>query len=464
MLEVARPLRWLQFAVDQLLVLASFALGYWVKFTLLADTTEGDYLQLMAVFVGAWLGAAALLGTYGVSRMTDILGSITQVLRLLALHVLLVAAFVALSKAYLYSREHLLFTYLFAAMALVLWRLGLILYIRHRHRHGLGIRAMGLWGTGNTVAALIEFIQRHPETGLKLTVQFAHAEGAAQLPGLRVLPPTLEAIESEMQKTPLAELFVALPGPNEAEMNALIELADRYLFRIRLIPDFGAFGVKGLAIELYDQLPVVAVQAYPLDDWRNRALKRAFDLAFSLLFLVLVGLWLFPLLALLVRLSSPGPVLFRQRRSGLSGREFWCYKFRSMRISTDADLRQATANDTRITPIGRFLRRTNLDELPQFWNVLIGQMSVVGPRPHMVKHTQEYSQLIDKYMLRHAVKPGITGLAQARGFRGETPTVWHMQSRVKFDRFYVDNWSFWLDVRIVIATIMAMFRGNTNAV
>ena len=464
MLEVARPLRWLQFVVDLALVLVGFGVGYWAKFVVLGSGTIGDYALLTAVFAAAWLVAVGLSGPYGVSRLTDVLGSVGQALRLLALHVLLVTAFVALSKGYDYSREQLLFAYLTSAVLLVLWRMGLIYYIRSRHRQGLGVRRVGLWGWGGTAQALTEFIQQHPEAGLELAVQFAPAERAERLAGLRVQPPTLAAIAQATAELGLEELFVALPGPSEAEMNELIELADRRLLRIRLVPDFGAFGVKGLAIELYDQLPVVTVQSFPLDDWRNRALKRAFDIVFSLGFFLVVGWWLFLMLALLVRLSSPGPVFFRQERSGLNGRRFFIYKFRSMRLNTDAHLRQATADDDRITPIGRFLRRTNLDELPQFWNVLVGQMSVVGPRPHMVKHTEEYRQVIDKYMLRHAVKPGITGLAQARGFRGETPTVWHMQSRVKFDRFYVDNWSFWLDLRIVLATIGAMFRGNTNAV
>lgn len=200
-----------------------------------------------------------------------------------------------------------------------------------------------------------------------------------------------------------------------------------------------------------------------MDNPINAFIKRTFDIVFSLL--VIIGLlsWLTPILALLITLESKGPVFFRQSRNGIDNREFYCYKFRSMAPNKNADDIQATKNDMRITKIGRFIRKTSIDELPQFYNVLFGTMSVVGPRPHMVKHTNEYASSVDKYMVRHFVKPGITGLAQVRGYRGEVETESDIQNRIKFDIFYVENWSLFLDLKIMVQTVLNAFKGEEKA-
>ena len=174
-------------------------------------------------------------------------------------------------------------------------------------------------------------------------------------------------------------------------------------------------------------------------------------------------IWFAPLLALLIRLESKGPIFLIQKRTGFDNREFQCFKFRSMAVNKDADARQAGRNDMRVTMIGRFIRRTSIDELPQFYNVLFGNMSVVGPRPHMLKHTDEYASKVDKYMLRHFIKPGITGLAQVRGYRGEIEQDSDIQNRIKFDIFYVENWSFLLDLKIIIQTILNGIAGEEKA-
>ena len=192
----------------------------------------------------------------------------------------------------------------------------------------------------------------------------------------------------------------------------------------------------------------------PLAFVGNRWLKRAFDIFLSLGVIVFI----FPIVLLvfgpLIKLSSPGPIFFRQKRSGLNGRVFYCLKFRSMRMNAECDKLQATRNDPRKTRVGEFMRRTNIDELPQFINVLIGDMSVVGPRPHMLEHTKIYSDLIGNYMLRHFVKPGITGFAQVTGFRGETRELWQMQERVRRDIYYVEHWTFAFDLWIIFRTIV----------
>jgi len=201
----------------------------------------------------------------------------------------------------------------------------------------------------------------------------------------------------------------------------------------------------------------------PLDNDVNRWAKRVFDMVFALLVIVLVFPWLLPIVWVGTMLSSPGPLFFKQLRTGLDGKNFYCYKFRSMKINKDADKLQATKNDPRKTKWGNFLRKSNIDELPQFWNVLTGSMSVVGPRPHMLAHTEEYSALISKYMVRHLVKPGITGYAQVTGFRGETKQLSEMEGRVERDIWYLENWTMFLDLKIVFLTIYNVVKGEEKA-
>jgi putative colanic acid biosynthesis UDP-glucose lipid carrier transferase len=201
----------------------------------------------------------------------------------------------------------------------------------------------------------------------------------------------------------------------------------------------------------------------PLNDVSNRIKKRLFDVGVSLLVIIFILSWLIPIMAILILLESRGPVFFVQERSGRDNQPFKCYKFRSMRVNKDANSKQATRNDSRMTRIGRIMRRTNIDEFPQFINVLKGEMSIVGPRPHMLKHTEDYSKVIGQYMIRQFLTPGITGWAQVNGFRGETKTIMQMQQRVEHDIWYMENWSIWLDVRIMFLTVYNTFKGNKNA-
>ena len=195
----------------------------------------------------------------------------------------------------------------------------------------------------------------------------------------------------------------------------------------------------------------------------NRLIKRLFDIVVSLIAIVIISATILIPIIIAIKLSSKGPILFKQKRTGYRGREFVCLKFRTMKVNADADTRQATKDDPRKTKVGDFLRKTSLDELPQFLNVLYGNMSVVGPRPHMVKQTDEYRKLINRYMVRHTIKPGITGLAQVSGFRGQTEKLWQMEKRVEYDVKYIENWTFWLDIKIMVRTVLNAVQGEKNA-
>ncbi|MBK9148663.1 MAG: exopolysaccharide biosynthesis polyprenyl glycosylphosphotransferase [Flavobacteriales bacterium] len=260
-------------------------------------------------------------------------------------------------------------------------------------------------------------------------------------------------------------VYCALPGTRRQEITDLMEFCERNTIRFRVIPSAESFipVVKTSDLEFLGGVPVSKLRKEPLDRAVNRMLKRAFDIAFSLGVIVFVLTWLIPVLSLLVKLSSRGPVFFKQMRLGRDNQEFVCWKFRSMRLNKEADVKQATQNDPRVTAVGRFLRKSNLDEMPQFWNVLLGHMSVVGPRPHPIRLNEQYRDIIDKYMVRHFVRPGITGWAQVNGFRGETRTPELMERRVELDVWYLENWSFWLDLRIIVSTVTNMFGKDKMA-
>ena len=252
------------------------------------------------------------------------------------------------------------------------------------------------------------------------------------------------------------EIYGYFPKEQHDTINMMSKFCDNHLIRFYYIPAINVF--KGnMSISFMEDIPVIARREEPLRKGKNKISKRIFDLIFSLLVLILIFPWVFILVAIMIKIQSPGPIFFLQERTGLDGKIFKCIKFRSMRVNDDADEVQATKDDPRKFPFGDFMRKTNIDEIPQFINVFVGDMSVVGPRPHMLKHTAEYSKLINHFMVRHFAKPGITGLAQVSGFRGETRYIDQMEGRVKKDIEYIENWTFLLDLKIIVKTITNMF-------
>lgn len=234
----------------------------------------------------------------------------------------------------------------------------------------------------------------------------------------------------------------------------LLTICNKIGVRLRFVPENQYWFKTQMNLESVGSLVIFNPQEIPLDDLNSRLAKRIFDLFFSSMVIVFVLSWLFPVLCILIKVSSKGPVFFKQKRTGINNKTFHCLKFRSMKMSEDADLKQASKGDERITRIGSFLRKSSLDEFPQFFNVFLGNMSIVGPRPHMLKHTEQYSELIDHYRVRHYVKPGITGWAQVNGYRGETNELWKMEKRVEHDMYYLDNWTFWWDLKIIVMTVV----------
>jgi undecaprenyl-phosphate galactose phosphotransferase/putative colanic acid biosynthesis UDP-glucose lipid carrier transferase len=271
-------------------------------------------------------------------------------------------------------------------------------------------------------------------------------------------------LEGFVLKRKVDEMYIALHIDNISVINKLIRICEHNMVRIKFIPDFQLYTKSSkVEISFYDNTPVLMFRREPLEFTVNRIIKQVFDFCFSLAVILLIFPWLFPILIIIIKLESPGPVFFKQQRSGRDNQAFSCLKFRSMRVNSLSDSKQAGKGDNRITKFGSFIRKTSIDELPQFFNVFIGNMSVVGPRPHMINHTKQYSELINNYLVRQYAKPGITGWAQINGYRGETREIIDMENRVEFDIWYIENWSLLLDIRIIIKTVINIFKGEENA-
>ncbi|MBR5169261.1 MAG: undecaprenyl-phosphate glucose phosphotransferase [Muribaculaceae bacterium] len=274
---------------------------------------------------------------------------------------------------------------------------------------------------------------------------------------------TLDDVEQFVKTHQVDEMFCAVPDiEDNNNVSRMIRIADNNAVDFYYVPQFGRTVTRQFELSSVGDVPILAVHPYPLKNPINRMVKRAFDLLVSTVVLILSPLVIIPV-AIGIKLSSPGPIFFVQKRTGYRGQAFNCYKFRTMRINADSDTLQATKGDPRVTRLGNFLRRTSIDELPQFYNVWRGEMSIVGPRPHMVAQTEMYSELIDKYMLRHTIKPGITGWAQVRGYRGQTEELWQMEKRVEYDVWYAENWSLFLDLKIIVRTVWNAIKGEDNA-
>ena len=259
------------------------------------------------------------------------------------------------------------------------------------------------------------------------------------------------------------EVYCTAAKLTQGELQNLIKFADNNLIKLKIIPDNKDIFTRAMAIQQYGNIPVLDLRTVPLDTEIARIGKRAFDILFSSAVIVLVLSWLTPIIYILMKSESPGPLFFRQKRHGLKRRLFWCFKFRSMTPNRESNKTQAIKNDKRVTRIGKILRKTSIDELPQFLNVLLGDMSVVGPRPHMELQTSDYAISVDKYLVRHFVKPGITGLAQIRGYRGEITKPSDILNRIRLDILYVEKWSLFLDVKIITKTVTNVLMGEEKA-
>lgn len=369
------------------------------------------------------------------------------------------AIFLILSAVNFYifrSQIGYLFVFIFSASFLFIFlklSLNYIYYrvVKYYHLRNVRIRSALLVGRSPIMQEVEQIIKYNPILNF-LFVGYVDEEDDKDVLG------NSDDLEKLIKEYNIQVVFVSIKNADELKTSNvtnrdLLQTCNRMGVRLFYIPEENNVDRDLYDVEYLNDIPIINPQLIPLDSMENRIKKRIFDLAFSSFVIVFIMSWLYPILVLVIKLSSKGPVLFVQKRTGINKVTFDCYKFRSMHINKEADLMQATEGDARITKIGNFMRKSSLDELPQFFNVFKGNMSVVGPRPHMLAHTNQYSALIDDYLVRHYVKPGITGWAQINGLRGEIDKLWKMEERVNKDIEYVNNWSLDWDIIIIWKTV-----------
>jgi putative colanic acid biosynthesis UDP-glucose lipid carrier transferase len=406
-----------------------------------------------------WILCTFFTKHYYTNRSPGILANILNLITLFIFYRLVFYTFLGFFHKNEFSNELFLKQSLWLFIALIIWRIFVFYFLlKWLVQVNKNKKKIVIVGLSTNSIYFKEFIEKRPEYGYTVLGFFSNNINTKE----KVLG-SFSEIEEYVLKNNVNEIICSLEKVDKPTLDSLIKFTENNLINIKFIPDSSSALGYNFSISYLELIPLLLIRKNPFDELSNQYLKRFFDLCFSLTVIIFILSWLIPIISFLIILDSKGPVFFFQKRSGLNNKAFNCFKFRTMRVNADAHSVQATKNDSRLTKIGAFLRKSSLDELPQFINVLLGNMSIVGPRPHMLKHTEEYSQKVDKYMIRHTVKPGITGLSQIMGYRGETKELYQMKMRARVDRFYIDNWSFYLDLKIIFFTIVSIFKGDANA-
>ena len=357
-----------------------------------------------------------------------------------------------------YPRSSIKYLFGSFSIALVLWKFLLYYSFYYYRKKGYNYRNVVILGYGARSRELAKYFQTNLWHGYRFLGFFDDHKRTN-----RGIVGGWDDLADYIRENDVNEVYIAWGCVPKDMLPEITEVISAFPVNVRIIPDLAGFSYKNAEIINYGILPVMQIHPGPLSYWYNRLLKRGFDILASLFVLVFVLWWVSALLYILSLPKRTGSLIFKQKRTRIDGKSFTCYKFRTMKENEHEHVKQATSDDPRVTRVGRFLRKWSIDELPQFYNVLKGEMSIVGPRPHMLRHTREYQRLVKRYMLRHTVKPGITGLAQVNGYRGEIKKHQDLVKRVQMDVNYIENWSFNMDLKIMLLTIWVLIKGQKEA-
>lgn len=440
----------------------SFVLSLFIIFKKFSLSEDKNIFSLVLFANLIWILLIGVFNAYQIMR-------IEPVERILSRSIKMILSEISILFLVVYTLEFssipklfiLIFSVLFIFISITIKVLSLYL-LRYIRKKGMNNKNVIIVGVNKNGLELERILKKEVSFGYKVlgffTVDQQESYASSKIIG------HVDEIFDYLEKHEIDEVYFASTTYPEKKTKDLISFCEKQFVRFKIIPNFKQYTLnRHVNIDFYDDLPILILRKEPLENLFNKTLKRIFDITFSIIILALVMPWLFPLVYLMQKLTSKGPVFFIQLRSGQDNKIFKCYKFRTMRINDQHDQMGTLDNDPRITKFGKILRKTRIDELPQFFNVLLGHMSVVGPRPHMLKHTEEYSKLIDEFLVRHYVKPGITGWAQTTGYIDESRKLQEMQDKVKNDIYYIENWSFMLDMKIIFLTIYNVFKGDKNA-
>ena len=423
-----------------------------LAYNFLINSLNGFYYHFFISF--SWVVISWNVGFYEVYRFTKASEIIEKIIKQYVVFTIVNFAYIGYFLKF--SEPSTILKFVSIALILIATEKLFVYYFLRRFRvvFGGNFRRVVIVGEEKHTSELAHFFNENPNYGYKLVKIFDLKNSKKQ---------EIKECQEFVIENKIDEIYCALSDLSNTDINNFIDFTDNNLKTLKFLPDEKEPTARNLRLDYYGYIPVISLRNIPLDIVANKIIKRTFDIIFSTLIIVGVLSWLIPILAIIIKLESNGPVFFKQKRNGLNYHEFDCYKFRSMTLNDIADLEQVSKNDPRITRSGRFIRKTSIDELPQFFNVFRGDMSVVGPRPHMVSHTEMYAKRIDKFMVRHFIKPGITGLAQTNGYRGEVENEKDIINRVKYDIFYLENWSLLLDIKIVFLTVANAIKGDEKA-
>jgi len=455
---------WISRIIDPVLILFAAFVAYGLRFTFQDIDFTRDYRYLIGFAVLCVIIIFPLFNLYTSWRGQGILRQAKMVFwAWCTVVVVIILLLFALKISAVYSRIWLGSWAVLGLLFVLVSRIGVYAFLQYQRRKNRNIRAIAIIGAGDLGRRVKEQIDLSPWTGFVVGGFFDDdpALKGQLVDGVEVKG-SIDEVVTYMNSHEIDEVWLALPLRAEERMKELLYGLRHHTVNIKLIPDIFGFSILNHSLTEIAGLPAVNLSDTPMGG-ANRIVKEMEDRVLAFLILLLISpVALF--IAAAVKLTSPGPILFKQKRHGWDGRVINIYKFRTMVVHLeDSDcVTQASRDDPRVTWIGRFLRKTSLDELPQFYNVLQGRMSIVGPRPHAIQHNELYKEKVDRYMLRHMVKPGITGWAQVNGYRGETDTIDKMEKRIEYDLYYIENWSLWFDIKIILLTLFKGF-GHRNA-
>ncbi len=419
------------------------------------------YFQYLIVANGLWVLLAFVSRAYASKTILNFNHFTKRTAQVYVLWIIAVFMYLFFSREFVISRIYIVVTMLCFGGALLLNRflyLGISNYFRTRHNL---LKRVAILGYNETAKKLARYFE---EDGIstELVGFIEDKKNLHELSHYPILSEISGAVDVSKANN-IDEIFSTITPDQNNEIYDLMYAAEKEFIRFRIVPNLSKFINHSIHVDYFRDLPILSLRSEPLDDVGNRIKKRALDVVVSFFVIVFILSWMIPLLGLLIFLESRGPIFFTQKRTGKNNMPFNCIKFRSMQSNSESDLKQATKGDARVTKTGRFIRKTSLDEFPQFLNVFTGEMSVVGPRPHMIKHTNDYSKSVDQYMVRQFLKPGITGWAQINGFRGEITSADQIENRVNKDLWYLENWTLWLDIQIMFLTVYQLLKGDDKA-
>jgi len=443
-------------AGDLIILNLFFVLGFCV-FIQIGNCFEPSLLVFYLYLNITWLILAFVFDEHKFERHTKKIWLLYTNIKIIVFFFFLFILYFQVHSLQYYPRNDIKVLFPIFFIVLLLWKFSLYYAFYLYRKFGFNYRNVIIIGHTRPSVELSNFFINNKWHGYRFLGFFDEDFKGKYLIG------KYKDIVSFLEVNHVDEVYISWHGMVPEIMTEISDIIAEFPVKVRILPDLGNFSYKTAELVGYGSLPVIQIHQGPLVFWYNKLIKRVFDILISLIIIVGVLWWLVIMLYLISLFDERQGVFFRQKRTRIDGDIFWCLKFRSMYKNDVSDILQAVENDARVSWIGKFLRKSSLDELPQFINVLIGQMSVVGPRPHMLKHTEDYRKLIKSYMLRHTVKPGITGLAQVNGYRGEIKVYDDLKRRVEFDVNYIENWTLKLDLRIIIQTLWLIFKGQKRA-